>query len=265
MMNGHCNVNLKRTHMNITWQAEDYRRHFSYVSTYGSALLDLIDLGKTKTVLDLGCGTGELTYALSKLALNVTGLDSSEEQLKLARTRYPQLSFILGQALDLPFKHQFDLVLSNAVLHWIDKQDHPQLLRSIRRALTPHGGFIFECGGRGNNAKIHAALAKSFAEFGYRYDMPFYFPSQAEYCALLEQEGFCIDSAICFERPTKLAAESSIQGFIRMFMQKPLQTLQPQHVSGILERTEQLLMPSLYHHQEWIADYVRLRIKAHLS
>ena len=251
--------------MNITWQAENYQQNFSYVSTYGQELLSLIDLNQTRTVLDLGCGNGDLTNKLSELGLEVTGVDGSVEQLALARAHYPQLTFILGQAQQLPFKHCFDLVFSNAVLHWIDKQDHPQLLCSISNALKPHGAFIFECGGTGNNALIHEALKKSFKAFGYKYEMPFYFPKQDEYCALLEQAGFKLDYVSCFPRPTRLASNSGIQGFMRMFMQKLLQNLQAHDTDQVLNHAEQLLRPSLYSDGKWFADYVRLRVKAHLA
>lgn len=67
--------------MNIRWDAEKYRDNFSFVEHYGEALLDMIE-GEALSVLDLGCGNGNLTQKLVERGFHVTGLDGSEQHLQ---------------------------------------------------------------------------------------------------------------------------------------------------------------------------------------
>jgi trans-aconitate 2-methyltransferase len=87
------------------------------------------------SVVDLGCGTGELTRELADRlpGSQVLGLDSSEEMLVRARPLAgPGLSFALRRIEEL--QGSFDLIFSNAALHWVE--DHwalfPRLLRMLR-------------------------------------------------------------------------------------------------------------------------------------
>ena len=58
----------------------------------------------------------------------VTGLDSSDSQLALARKLHPDIKFVDGDATDFTFDGQFDAVFSNAVLHWIDEDRQPDMM-----------------------------------------------------------------------------------------------------------------------------------------
>jgi trans-aconitate 2-methyltransferase len=91
-------------------------------------------------VVDLGCGTGELTRVLSERfpTASVLGVDDSAEMLAAARARA-----IAGR---LAFEHgdiatfaggPFDLVFSNAALHWVP--DHAALLAWLASLISPAG------------------------------------------------------------------------------------------------------------------------------
>ena len=84
--------------MNITWNAEKYSKDFSFVSQYGNGVMDLIDFSKAESAVDLGCGNGSLTNALKEKGLDVIGIDSSPEQLEIARSEYPGIRFIEADA-----------------------------------------------------------------------------------------------------------------------------------------------------------------------
>lgn len=73
-------------------------------------------------ILDLGCGTGWFTEQLSHLG-PATGIDLSERAIEVARFRYPHLSFIAGDLLELPlFAEHFDVVVSQEVIaHVLDQ------------------------------------------------------------------------------------------------------------------------------------------------
>lgn len=98
-------------------------------------LLRLIDAREGMSVIDLGCGTGELTSRLASLLphSDVTGIDSSEEMLSRAMgLSRPGLSF-RKQAIE-DVSGEWDLVFSHAAIQWVD--DHraliPRLLTMVR-------------------------------------------------------------------------------------------------------------------------------------
>ena len=69
--------------MNIKWDANKYTADFSFVHQYGNSVIELIDADKGSSVLDLGCGNGELTKVLQDKGYLVKGLDASKELLVL--------------------------------------------------------------------------------------------------------------------------------------------------------------------------------------
>lgn len=59
--------------MNIFWDAEKYKKDFSFVPQYGEAVMDLLDAAPGFRVVDLGCGNGALTEQLAACGYDVTG------------------------------------------------------------------------------------------------------------------------------------------------------------------------------------------------
>lgn len=97
-------------------------------------------------VLDLCCGTGDLTRSLVAHGYRVTGLDGSEQMLRFARQNVPETEFILGDARDFLLEPVFDAALST-----YDSLNHiltfPELLaafQNVYRALRPGGFFVFD-------------------------------------------------------------------------------------------------------------------------
>lgn len=89
-------------------------------------------------VVDLGCGTGELTARLADAlpGSDVLGLDSSSEMLARAvPLQRPGLHFARGNLADL--SGSWDLIFSNAAIQWAP--DHRSLLRHLAGALRPDG------------------------------------------------------------------------------------------------------------------------------
>jgi trans-aconitate 2-methyltransferase len=93
-------------------------------------------------VLDLGCGTGELTEQVAARfpSASVLGIDTSEAMLEKARARaHARLRFLQGDIAEVSDVSGYDLVLSNAALHWVP--DHERLLPRLLAGL-PHGAQI---------------------------------------------------------------------------------------------------------------------------
>lgn len=250
--------------MNITWNADQYTKDFSFVHQYGNDVAALIDCRQGSTVLDLGCGNGALTKRLKDSGFRVIGIDASAELLDTARRSYPDIDFVQADATDFCLEAQVDAVFSNAVFHWIDREKQPAMLACVHRALKENGQFVFEFGGYGNNVLIHEALAKAFEKHGYRYEMPFYFPGIGEYAALVEQAGFQVRYAVLFDRMTELKGDDGLREWIDMFLKKPFDVVRdPKENEEIVSQAVEELKPELYKAGKWYADYVRLRMKAY--
>lgn len=100
-----------------------------------------------KTVLDFGCGEGELTTQLAKFGAFVTGVDISPELIQIARNRSQldgvsdRVQFHVGDVLESPpHAEYFDILICNAVLHHLDlRKTVPVLMRCVK----PGGIAIF--------------------------------------------------------------------------------------------------------------------------
>lgn len=110
--------------------------------------IDLINRldGEYKTILDLGCGPGNSTANLrSKYKLSeVIGMDIDDNMLAKARSDYKDINFIKGsipQSLDI-FENKFDLIFSNACIHWIENQK--ELISKVHDKLIDNGVFAVQ-------------------------------------------------------------------------------------------------------------------------
>lgn len=96
---------------------------------------------KNGRVLDLCCGQGNVTEALSKAGHSVTGADFSAKMLSHARKRFPTGDFVEADAQNLPFADRSfaSVVCSFGLMH---VPDQPKALSEIHRVLKPKGQLI---------------------------------------------------------------------------------------------------------------------------
>jgi trans-aconitate 2-methyltransferase len=129
-----------------TWNPTQYEKFKSERSQPFYDLLNLIKRDQPiDTVVDLGCGTGELTKALHQTlkAKNTLGTDNSANMLTKAEAFSGEgLTFINKSIPEFHETKAYDVVFSNAALQWCD--NHPQLLRNIRDALKPGGQLAIQ-------------------------------------------------------------------------------------------------------------------------
>jgi trans-aconitate 2-methyltransferase len=122
------------------WDPAQYERFKNERSRPFFDLLDLVRGCDGGRVLDLGCGTGELTRAMhERLRVKETvGVDSSDAMLgKADAFAGDGLRFEKGDIGTFSSSTPFDLVFSNAALQWVD--DHPTLLARLSALLAPEG------------------------------------------------------------------------------------------------------------------------------
>lgn len=111
-------------------------------------ILELASPIKSKKILDVGCGSGELDEVMAKRGGNVIGLDESEKWIAHCEQTYnlPNLSFIHANAAErLPFKDRsFDVVVMNMVLLNVSTLSEVKaILNEIGRVIKKDGIFIF--------------------------------------------------------------------------------------------------------------------------
>jgi trans-aconitate 2-methyltransferase len=122
------------------WDAAQYERFERERSAPFFDLLDLVEPCPGGRVVDLGCGTGELTRALHERtgASGTVGLDSSPAMLaRSADHAGGGVTFELGDIAAWMPSEPVDVIFSNAALHWID--DHDELFARLTGALSPGG------------------------------------------------------------------------------------------------------------------------------
>lgn len=241
------------------WDAARYQDQHSFVWRYGANLIELLNPQPGERILDLGCGTGQLTSEIARSGATVVGLDKSAEMLAEARKNYPDLVFVSGDAARFRFPEAFDAVFSNAALHWV--KDAEGAIESIAKALHRGGRFIAELGGKGNIASVQAALR---AVLGPSADeqSPWYYPSVGEYAALLERHGLEVGAANLFDRPTPLEGEDGLENWLRMFTQSYLRQFSPEREEDTVRQLVDHLRPALHRDGVWTVDYRRLLVVA---
>lgn len=245
------------------WNAQLYDGKHSFVSLLGNELIGLLAPQKGEVILDLGCGTGDLAKKLFDSGVNVVGVDKSENMIRTAKDKYPNIRFFTQDVTSLPYNNEFDAVFSNAVLHWV--KPPKQALQHIFQSLKHGGRFVAEFGGKGNIQTITDEIIAQREKSGYPFKkeyFPWYYPSIGEYTALMEEAGFYVTFAHHFSRPTQLEGEDGLKNWIEMFGEALFTGVPEAAKKEIIEKTEQNLKAALYNKKSnhWIADYKRIRV-----
>ena len=213
-------------------------------------------------MLDLGCGTGDLTAEVADRGADVVGIDAAESMIAQAREKYPALRFEVADAREYE-PGDFDAVFSNAALPWIPSDDHDAVLSMVADALDSGGRFVAEFGGRGNVSQVAGPLQTELRERGYDAEHPWYFSSIGEYAPRLESHGLEPTGMWLFDRPTELdGGESGLRAWIEMFGDELFTEVGDAERERILDAVEERLRPSLYDGETWTVDYRRLRFVA---
>lgn len=246
------------------WNAALYEDKHAFVWQYGEDLLQLLNPKQKERILDLGCGTGQLTEKIATSGAVVMGIDNAPAMIEKAKQNYLHLRFDVADGRNFQVEQPLDAVFSNAALHWIKEPD--AVIRSVHQALKPKGRFVAEFGGKGNVQIITTALESALEQIAIPQPQalnPWYFPSIGEYATRLEKYGFDVNYAVLFARPTPLAdADAGMANWIKMFASAYLTQLSHQQQMQVINTVEESLKPTHYREKTWMADYCRIRILA---
>jgi trans-aconitate methyltransferase len=245
------------------WDASLYDARHAFVWEKAKGVVELLAAKPGERILDLGCGTGTLAAEIAARGAHVVGVDRSFEMIDAARRKFPAIQFEVCDARSLPFSAEFDGVFSNAALHWIPEAE--SVVEGVSRSLKLGGRFIAEFGGKGNVRIVVAALENALAQLGISSDgvSPWFYPSVAQYAALLEKHALEVSEAALFERPTKLEdGDRGLATWITMFGSSFLERVPEDERTAFLSAAEHAARPSLWKGEHWELDYRRLRIAA---
>lgn len=206
------------------WDPEIYSSNSSAQKNWGFELLAKLDFKGNEKVLDVGCGDGKLSAEMARNVPegSVLGIDLSEEMVAFARNNYPQekfpnLTFMQMDASGLTFDSEFDVVFSNAALHWIKV---PQAaLRGIRRSLKSGGVLLAQFDGKGNIEEVLKIVYSMLDEEKWSsYFRDFVFPcgyyGPEEYGRWLKNAGFSIKRLEMIPKDMVLEGEKGVSGWI---------------------------------------------------
>lgn len=244
-----------------TWDATDYGKNAAFVHGLAGGVVEWLEAKASESILDLGCGDGQLTERIAATGARVIGVDLSPEMIAAARSRGIDAREASAELLPFP-DGAFDAVFSNAVLHWVRNQD--AMMAEVRRVLSPGGRFVAEMAGHGNLAAMRVAFMAVLTRHGCGdpEEGVNCYPTPKAYRQRLERHGFQIERIELIPRPTPLP-ETGMEGWLRTFRRGVLESLPEDIRDTVVAETAALLAPALRAEDgKWTADYVRLRFAA---
>jgi len=207
------------------WNAKDYEKNSQAQQKWARELIANLKLTGSENILDLGCGDGKVTAELARLVADgsVVGADNSRQMIELAKEKYSpnqysNLSFQVMDASALSFESCFDVVFSNAALHWV--KNHQPVIAGLYKSLRGGGKILLRMGGKGDAAGIISTMndvkaAAKWAQYFTEFEFPFTFLGVDDYQALLKEAGFSINRVELIPKDMTHDGKSGLEGWIR--------------------------------------------------
>ncbi len=256
------------------WDAEQYARNSTAQLQWAEELISKLALRGDERILDVGCGDGKITAQLARRVPRGDGVgaDSSAGMIGMAQTAFPQssnpgLSFVRMDAAELSFHEKFDVVFSNAALHWI--KDHGPVLSGVARSMKPGGRLLFQMGGKGNGEEIFAAAAdivrgSRWEQYFRGFDFPWGFYGPQEYALWLSRAGLTARRIELLPRDMKQKGRDGLLGWVRTtwmpYTERLPETLREQFLAEVADHY--LAVHPLTPQGEAVVRMVRLEVEA---
>jgi len=209
-----------------------------------------LNLRGDEHVLDVGCGDGKVTAEIAKAVPRglVTGVDASPQMIKFAKKTFPaskisNLEFRIMDARQIKFAQSFDMIFSNAALHWVD--DHEIILRGAALVLKSGGRLVVSCGGKGNAQDVFAALRpemrlQRWREFFRQMPAPYFFYSPEDYAKWLPKYGFQIQNILLAPRDATYKGTKGFATWLRTtwipYVQRVPENLREEFIESVTQR-----------------------------
>ena len=207
------------------WDAKDYAAHSSAQQVWARELIEKLDLQGDEIVLDIGCGDGKVTAEIASHLPDgsVVGVDNSMDMIRTAQSgfggpEFGNVSFQAADASDLPFENRFDIVFSNAALHWV--RNHTPVLKGIFQSLKAGGRILLQMGGQGNAAAVISLMDSMITTGTWRkyfenFQFPYGFHHPKDYKTWLDAAGFQSVDAKLIPKDMRYDDRAGLAGWIR--------------------------------------------------
>jgi trans-aconitate 2-methyltransferase len=151
----------------VSWDPAQYLKFAGERMRPAVDLLARVPAAAPKTVVDLGCGAGNLAPLLAARwpQAQLTGVDSSPEMLARARAAHPQARFEQADIGAWRPARPVDVLYSNAALHWLD--GHERLFPALLDAVAP-GGWLAVQMPRNFGAPSHTSIVETLEQGPWR-------------------------------------------------------------------------------------------------
>jgi trans-aconitate 2-methyltransferase len=182
------------------WNASEYARISSLQAAMAEEVLALLELKGNERILDVGCGNGKTTAEIAARVPHgaVVGVDASADMVAFAAAHgalHPNLQFAVADARQLPYQHEFDLVVSFNALHWIPDQD--RALRSMRATMKGSGLAQLRLVPKGQRKSLEDVLEETrlssrWSSYFQSFRDPYLHLTPEQYGELAKQNGFAV-------------------------------------------------------------------------
>ena len=126
--------------MDFSKIAKKYENFSLVQKSAAETLIRLLDIAPEDNVLDLGCGSGNLTRNIRSITRGeLIGIDPSEGMIKQARKQYSHLNIVFKKqsAEDVNYKNQFNIIFCNSDFQWF--RDVDKVIKNCYTALRRNG------------------------------------------------------------------------------------------------------------------------------
>ncbi len=232
------------------WNAADYAANSAVQQSWARELIGKLSLRGGEHILDVGCGDGKVSAELARAVPrgSVTGVDASPQMITFAMKAFPatknsNLKFQITDARKLKFEQTFDLIFSNAALHWVD--DHPAFLRGAAACLRSGGRLVVSCGGKGNAQDVFIAVRgvmrlKRWREFFRKLEAAYFFHSPEEYEKWLLRFGFRTECVRLVPKAAAYPGRDGLAAWLRTtwlpYTHRVPEMLREEFISAVVDR-----------------------------
>ena len=125
--------------------AKNYAHRIPYIQSFFAEASKQLGLDKDSRLLDMACGSGDLSLGFSPYCGEITAIDQSEKMLELARCKVPASVSLVQFDLNQPFNldiGRFDVIAIGRALRYLEKEP---LIKLLEQSLNPSGSILV-CG-----------------------------------------------------------------------------------------------------------------------